>query len=189
MKKQFPNILTVLRIIGAAALAVMPVFTVPFFAVYGVCILSDFGDGFLAKKLNAKTELGRNLDHIASILFIAFLSVRYGSVMQVPEWALYILTGIAFLKCTSIVFGTVRNKKLSFINTDWNKWAKCAFYLAPLWYLFAGMAFACAVILFMLLVSTVEELIINLTAKEFNPDKKTIINIKGVLKKFKKKSK
>lgn len=189
MKKNIPSFLTALRVAGAVAVAALPIFTVAFFVVYTLIVLLDIADGFLAKKLDAKSESGRNLDHIASLLFIVVLSFRYGTAMQVPVWALYILTGIAFLKCISIVFGTVRNKKLSFLSTDWNKWAKCAFYLAPAWYLFAGMTFACAVTLFMFLVSTVEELIINLTSKEFNPETKTIINVKKIKNKFKKKSK
>ena len=189
MKKNIPNILSVLRIIGAVALAVMTVFTKPFFIVYGLCVLFDFADGFIAKSFDAKTQLGYKLDHIASILFIVLLSIRYISVINVPDWAVYTALGIALIKCASIVFGAVRFKKAPFINTDWNKWAKCAFCLAPVWYLFAGVIFACAVVLFMLLLASAEELIINLTAKTFEPDTRTIIHPEKVLGKFKKKRK
>lgn len=189
MKKQIPNTVSALRIIGAAALAFLPVFTMPFFVVYGVCVLFDFADGFLAKRLDAKTQLGCRLDHIASILFIVILTVRYISVTEVPMWAVYTVTGIALIKCASLVFGAVRFRKPPFINTDWNKWAKCAFYLAPFWYLFAGMTFTCAVVLFTMLVASAEEFLINIKSKSFDPEVKTIIDIKKYLKKFKNKRK
>ena len=185
MKKQIPNALSVLRIAGAIALFIMPVFTVPFFIVYGVCVLFDFADGFLADKFNAKSQLGNVLDHTASILFVVLMTMKYMSAVDIPAWAVYTAMGIILIKCASIVFGAVRFRKAPFINTDWNKWAKLSFYLAPLWYLFAGMVFACVVILFMMLVATVEEFIINLTSKTYNPDTKTLFNFKKRLEKKK----
>ena len=189
MKKQIPNFLSILRIAGAVALFVMPAFTLPFFIVYGVCILFDFADGFLAKKLDAKTEIGNILDHIASILFVVLMIMKYMATVDISAWAVYIAAGIVIIKCASIVFGAVRFRKAPFINTDWNSWAKITFYLAPLWYVFAGMIFTCVVVLFMLSIATVEELIIILTSKSFDPDIKTIIHLKKYLKRINNKRK
>lgn len=189
MKKQIPDFLSILRIAGAVALFVMPVFTLPFFIVYGVCVLFDFADGFLAKKLDVKTEIGNILDHVASILFVVLITMKYTATVEIPVWAVFVAAGIVIIKCASIVFGAVRFRKAPFINTDWNKWAKIAFYLAPLWYIFAGIIFACVVVLFMLTVATVEELIIILTSKSFDPDVRTIIHLKKYLKKIKNKRK
>ncbi|MCR4563319.1 MAG: CDP-alcohol phosphatidyltransferase family protein [Clostridiales bacterium] len=189
MKKYIPNTVSVLRIIGAVALIAVPIFTRYFFAVYAVCAVFDFVDGFLAKTMNLKTVLGDRLDHIASILFIVVMSLRYFSVMDVPDWAVYTLMGLAFIKCASMVFGGVRFKKAPFIGSDWNKAAKVAFYLSPLWYMFAGMTFACVVVIAIMFVACVEELIINLTSKEYNPEVKTIIPFDRLVKKLKKKSK
>ena len=185
MKKMIPNAITVLRIVGAAALMVLPLFTRGFFIVYVLCAAFDFLDGFFAKILDAKTELGNRLDHIASLLFIAALSIRLVSSINVPDWAIYVLMGIAFIKCASIVFGAVRFKKAPFINSDWNKAAKFTFYFIPVWYMFAGMIFTCVVVLFVLLVAAVEELVINLTSKKYDPDIKTIIPLKKFVKKSK----
>ena len=186
MKKKIPNVLTALRFAGAFALAVMPVFTTYFFAVYIACAVLDFLDGFCAKTMDAKTVIGDRLDHIASLVFIAVLCIRLLPLVDVPLWAIYVLTGIAVIKCASLVFGAVRFKKTPFINSDWNKTAKVAFYLIPVWYMIAGWAFACAVVLFFMLVATVEELVINLTSKKYNPETKTIIPLKKLIKKRKK---
>ena len=187
MKKKIPNYISALRIIGAVSLIALPVFTLYFFIVYAICAVFDFADGYLAKSLNAKTVLGDRLDHIASLLFIIVLTVRYFSVMDVPVWAVFVIAGIAFVKCASLVFGAVRFKQPPFISSDWNKAAKCAFYLIPLWYWFAGMIFTCVVVIALMTVASVEELIINLTSKEYNPEVKTIIPVNRLLKKLKKK--
>ena len=187
MKQIIPNAVTVLRIAGVIALVALPIALDYYFIVFAACAALDYVDGFLAKKLNAKTVLGFRLDHIASILFIVLLSLKFISSTEVPYWAVFTLAGIAVVKCASLVFGAVRFKKPAFINSDWNKAAKVTFYLIPLWYMFAGMIFACVVVIAVMLVATVEELVINLTSKEYNPDVKTIIPLKKLFKKKRKK--
>ena len=186
MKKLIPNIISYLRIAGAVAMLLLPAMSVPFFTVYAVLAAFDFADGFLAKQLNAKTSKGHTLDHIASLLFIVIVSLRYFNSLEVPDWAFFTATAILFVKCASLVFGAVRFKKAAFIGTSWNKYAKLSFYLAPFWYMFAGLIFTCVVVLAPLAVACVEELVINLTSKSFAPETRTIINIKKYLKKRKK---
>ncbi|MBE6835966.1 MAG: hypothetical protein E7515_06930 [Ruminococcaceae bacterium] len=189
MKKSIPNIISAVRIALAVAIAVLPIFSVSFFAVYAVFIVLDFAGMYLKNSFNAKSDLGNNLDHIASLIFIAVLMIRYFSAIEIPVWAFYIATGIAVIKCASLVFGAVRYKKAPFINTDWNKAAKWDFYLAPLWFWFAGVIFASVVVLAVMLIATVEEFIINVSSKQFDPDVKTIIPFKKLAEKFKKKKK
>ena len=189
MKKYIPDAVTALRFVGSAAIMIIPALTVPFFTVYAVCVLFDYLDGFLARKLDAKSCLGERLDHIASIVFIVVLIMRFLSVVKIPAWSLIILMGIAILKCASLVFGAVRYKKAAFINSDWNKWAKAVIYLSPFWYWFAGPIFTSVIVIVVLLTATVEELVINVTSKEYNPDVKTIIHIDRVFKSIKKKFK
>ena len=186
MKKLIPNILSYLRIAGAVALMVLPALSVPFFTVYAVLAVLDFADGFFAKQFKAQTPTGHILDHAASLLFVITVSLRYFNTLEVPDWAFFTATAILIVKCASLVFGAVRYKKAAFIGTDLNKYAKISFYLAPFWYIFAGMIFTCIVVLLPLFVACVEELVINLTSKSLQTDTKTIINIKKYFKKRKK---
>jgi cardiolipin synthase len=85
-----PNTLTILRIL------LVPVFAVAFvmpgdaaritaFAVFCVAGLSDFLDGFAARKLNANSDFGRMLDPIADKILVAvalMMLVAEGSVHQ-----------------------------------------------------------------------------------------------------------
>ncbi len=92
MKKKIPNILTVLRIL-----------LVPFFlycliqdegyyklVAFGIFIFSsitDFFDGYLARKLSAESEFGKMLDPLADkVLVIAALSAFVYLDNQIPVW-------------------------------------------------------------------------------------------------------
>src|SRR5271154_2810418 len=85
-----PNALTILRI------ALVPVFAIAFvlpgdgarlvaFAVFAVAGLSDWLDGFAARKLNAGSDFGRMLDPIADKVLVAvalMMLVAEGDIAQ-----------------------------------------------------------------------------------------------------------
>ena len=54
MKQKIPNIITVSRFVGAAALLFLGIFTIPFYCVYAACGLLDYVDGKVARKLKAE---------------------------------------------------------------------------------------------------------------------------------------
>ena len=72
-----PNVLTMARI------ALLPVIIILMYAgfgwaallIYSICAVTDFLDGFLARKLNAVTPFGTFLDPIADKVFVALLLI------------------------------------------------------------------------------------------------------------------
>lgn len=68
LRKQVPNILSASRIIAALAFPFIPVSWR--FPMIMWALLSEFLDGFLARKCNAITSLGQLLDPIGDKLFI-----------------------------------------------------------------------------------------------------------------------
>ncbi len=73
--KNFPNILTIFRIISLPVLILMILSSDQKFNFYGVLLFiaisaSDFFDGYLARKMGIESNFGKMLDPIADKLFI-----------------------------------------------------------------------------------------------------------------------
>ena len=73
--KNFPNILTIFRIISLPVLILMILSSDQRFNFYGTLLFiaisaSDFFDGYLARKMSIESSFGRMLDPIADKLFI-----------------------------------------------------------------------------------------------------------------------
>lgn len=183
MKVRIPNCLTVLRFFATAALLFLTPFSIPFYCVYAACGVLDYLDGFAARALKAESDIGYKLDHIASIAFVIVSTVSFFKEVPALKWVLFWACGIILVKLISLVFGAVRFRTAPFINTNLNKVAKAAFFLFPLWLWFAGMYFAYITVLVFLSLACVEELIINLSSKEFDRNRAYLFKLKKKSKK------
>ena len=76
MKKNIPNIITAVRIIGAAVLLFVEPLVVPFYVIYTLCGLSDAIDGFVARLIGAESALGAKLDSVADLMFYAVMLIH-----------------------------------------------------------------------------------------------------------------
>ena len=116
-----PNIITALRILGAACLLLCNPAGVAFWIIYGLCGLSDMLDGYMARKLHAESKTGAMLDSMADICFVAFCAIRLLPVLQIPTW-LWIWAGlIVIIKIINQISALVVHKRLCFFHTTANK--------------------------------------------------------------------
>lgn len=92
-----PNILSILR------LCLVPVFVVVYFSgipsamtwaagIYAAAVLTDFLDGYIARRYNQITNLGKVLDPLGDKMFI-FASLSCMSITEhIPYWVLIVYT-------------------------------------------------------------------------------------------------
>lgn len=76
MKRNAPNFITFLRIIGALWLCFIRPFTTAFYVVYTICGISDMLDGWVARMTGSAGEFGAKLDSIADLLFYSVMLLR-----------------------------------------------------------------------------------------------------------------
>ena len=94
-----PNSLTILRIIGALFIPFILLIDAKEWGcfivliIFFLCSITDFLDGFIARKLNQRSQLGKMLDPIADklliILVLCFLTLvfneKYGYLIGIPS--------------------------------------------------------------------------------------------------------
>lgn len=89
-----PNILTILRLLAAPFLAVTYALLPPPFAdVIGLCLfvgaaLTDYVDGYLARRLNQQSKFGTMLDPIADKVMVVIALVVIGALYGLNPWVL-----------------------------------------------------------------------------------------------------
>ena len=128
--KHIPNILSALRIVGAASLLFCNPAGAAFWAIYGLCGVSDMADGYLARRLHAESKTGAVLDSVADICFVACCAIRLFPVLQIPTW-LWTWAGlIVIIKIINQISALVVHKRLCFPHTKANKLTGLLLFIA-----------------------------------------------------------
>ncbi len=133
MKKNIPNFITAARILGAAVLLFIEPMTAWFYMIYTFCGLSDAVDGFIARAMNAVTELGSKLDSIADLLFYAVMFLKLFPIM-LEVLDLYVwLVGLSalFIRIVIYILGAAKYKRFTSLHTVLNKITGLMVFLIP----------------------------------------------------------
>ncbi len=121
--KHLPNILSLLRMVGAVALLLSDVSGILFGVLYIVCGISDIADGWLARKLKCATRTGALLDSLADICFVACLCPLLLPILELPQW-LWLWAGvIVAIKVVNQFSAVWVHGHCCFPHTLANKWA------------------------------------------------------------------
>lgn len=103
-----PNILTISRIAAAPVVALMvvlggPGWALPAFLLFGAAALTDFLDGWLARKLGQTTAIGKMLDPIGDKVMVALLLLSIATKAG-NEWS-FMIPAIIILTREILVSG------------------------------------------------------------------------------------
>lgn len=171
--KHLPNALTLLRIVLCVPLLFSQPFSVGFFVLYTICGVSDMLDGYLARKWGCASQSGAALDSLADTAFAAAALYRLLPVMQIPRWLLLWIAGIALIKLLGLAIGFVRQGKLAFLHTYFNKAAGLLLFCFPYSFPFFGIH-AGAALCFLASLAAVEELILRMVSPDLDQDARGI---------------
>ena len=128
--KIIPNTITTLRFLGAASLLLCHPAGAAFWAIYGLCGISDMLDGYLARKLHAESKTGAVLDSVADICFVACCAIRLMPVVQLPTW-LWIWAGVIVAsKIVNQVSALIVCKRFCVPHTKANKLTGLLLFIA-----------------------------------------------------------
>ena len=118
---QLPNIITLLRVVGALGLLLCNATDIVFWGLYCLCGFSDIIDGFLARKFKCATKAGALLDSLADICFVGCCAWKLLPLLSLPQW-LWIWAGIIVVtKIANQILALVMYGECCFHHTLANK--------------------------------------------------------------------
>lgn len=176
MKKYIPNLLSIIRFFISFILLIDNEYL--FIINYIFIGLSDFLDGYIARKYSLETDLGAKLDSIADFIFyiiITFIFIKkYVSLITYSSYI--IITIIAIIRLANIIFSKLKYSNIIFLHTYANKISGFLIYLLPIILIFFENEVVITFILIISLGAAIEEFSIILSSRNID------VNIKSVLK-------
>jgi CDP-diacylglycerol--glycerol-3-phosphate 3-phosphatidyltransferase len=174
-----PNLISLLRIVAAPLLVVGAVLETPsvFLGVFAFSLMSDFCDGFLARRMHQESQIGSQLDTVGDVL--TGVCVIGGGLLLWPERMLQeaypFLVLVLMLTCSGIVT-LVKYRHLPAYHT-WSAKLSTGLTGVGAWLLFADVTpwvFRAGV--GVLTLSAIEEIVITLILPKWRPNVPTFLH-------------
>jgi len=121
--------------------------------IVSVAILSDWLDGFLARKLNQITDLGKILDPVGDKVLIAGAVIALYYYQEFPLWLMLVIV----LRDVSILIGAffIYDKKKQVISSNWPGKITVTFIAATIFCFIAGWDEIFGYLLYLALLSII----------------------------------
>lgn len=184
------NLITASRIVGAGILLFAMGYSSPdalptwFFAVYIWCVISDLIDGPISRKTNTTSDFGALFDSIADVAFIAAALIifvpRFPADATFGEWIFVVIGVVVGIRVLSMIIGLIKYKTVTLLHTYSSKAAALIMCVFPILWIWLPLNWAFSIIATAQSIASLEELIINIYAKELNR------NVKGIFEAVKK---
>ena len=170
------DLFTLLRIVGTLFLIFGNPSRMNYLIVYSACGLSDIVDGWIARATKTTSTFGARLDSIADLMFYCTMIITIFPVLLV-KLSIYIWIAVAtvvFLRVSIYVIVAFKFRCFSSTHSYLNKASGAMVFFTPFFLNTSWIALYCSLICVVGGLATIEELIMHLRAKEYDPSKKSI---------------
>ncbi|MGM9681943.1 MAG: CDP-alcohol phosphatidyltransferase family protein [Eubacteriales bacterium] len=177
IRRSIPNCITALRIVGTVALLFVVPFTLPFYILYTLTGLTDALDGAVARATHTASKWGARLDSVADLLFYTVMLVRIlPTLLKLLPMSVWWIVGAALLiRLTSYTVAAVRYRQFASLHTYLNKATGLTVFLIPYVIRLPIAIPICYGTAAMALLSSLEELVIHLCRREYDPNCRTLL--------------
>lgn len=177
-KSNVANIITSLRIVGAAALFFFKLKSIHFLVIYSLCGLSDVLDGTVARAMHIQGDDGARLDSIADLIFYCVMLIKvipalWGNVSAF----VWIFAGVVIaLRCAAYITAAAKYRLFASVHTYLNKLTGLAVFILP--YLMAVTerhTLICITVCSIGFAASLEELLIHIVSENYSQSNKMLI--------------
>jgi CDP-diacylglycerol--glycerol-3-phosphate 3-phosphatidyltransferase len=174
-KNNTANLITASRILLSVILLIYIEKPYVFLPIYLICGLTDFLDGYIARRTGTCSELGARLDSIAD--FFLFLAVIfYLAGLLGSDFMVYLpfLTVIFLIRILNLLIAALRYRSFVILHTIGNKLTGFCVFLLPVVYTLLPDRSVLYVICSLAALSALEEGIIHLTSDKPDLNRKSV---------------
>ena len=123
------NVITISRIVSSLILLLCPTLSASFYCVYVLTGITDFLDGFIARRTRTISQLGAKIDTMADTIFVVVCLIKFLPEIRFPLWIYIWIVVVAII---NIILGFMVNKKYPAVHSVMNKITGVILFLLPL---------------------------------------------------------
>jgi CDP-diacylglycerol--glycerol-3-phosphate 3-phosphatidyltransferase len=177
----FPNILSILRILLSPLIFFINENKFILFFLLLFIGLTDVLDGYIARKYNEQTIIGAWLDSIGDFVFYILLVIyamvfEYSVIIMLQYYVIIIIA----LKLLTVIIGFVKYRKFGFLHTIGNKISGGIIFIGFCVFVLLRNTIVIKIGIIISIISSLEELVITIVGKKYEPNIKGIWEIKKV---------
>lgn len=178
VKKNIPNLITSIRIIGALCIPFLQPLKKVFFTIYILTGITDILDGFVARKYGLTSAFGAKLDSIADLLFYTLTLAKLLPVLwkALPRFIWIIVGIILVLRIISYIVAAVKFHRFASHHTWFNKVTGAFVFAIPFFLLTPAAVGFCFAVCVIGMATTLTELYFHITSANYETVKKSTVN-------------
>ncbi|MGM9969734.1 MAG: CDP-alcohol phosphatidyltransferase family protein [Anaeroplasma sp.] len=170
------NVITLIRIGLAISLLFIRKYSPLFLILYSICGFTDVLDGYIARKTRTESKFGAKLDTIADLLFfIVMFIIMFDILLKDIIFIVFIII-ILLIRIASVIIVLKKYNKFAILHTYTNKITGLLLFFIPYFIYLNNANIIVYIIGVIALISSIEELTINIKSKQLDLNKKSIFN-------------
>lgn len=170
------NVITLIRIGLAISLLFIRKYNSLFLILYSICGFTDILDGYIARKTKTESNFGARLDTIADLLFFVVMFIIMFDIFFKDIVCIILIVIILLIRILSIIIVLKKYNKFAILHTYTNKLTGLLLFFIPYFMNFNNANMTVYIIGIIALLSSIEELTINIKSKKLDLNKKSIFN-------------
>ena len=170
------NVITLIRIGLAISLLFIRKYNSLFLILYSICGFTDILDGYIARKTKTESNFGARLDTIADLLFFVVMFIIMFDIFFKDIVCIILIVIILLIRILSIIIVLKKYNKFAILHTYTNKLTGLLLFFIPSFMNFNNANMTVYIIGIIALLSSIEELTINIKSKKLDLNKKSIFN-------------
>lgn len=177
--KYLANGITISRITSSAFMLFTEPLSLEFYFLYTFSGITDMVDGTIARKMHTESKTGAVLDSVADLTFLLVAFIKLFPILShaFPQWILSAVILIAVIRLSAYAVGALKFHKFIALHTIANKITGSVLFCVPFIFLKIDINLVSIILCIVASISAIEELLINLKSRHYNPDINSIFKM------------